>query len=413
MTAAGSLGPTVAEGDFLSGRGRGQLSLLRNVPLIALGLGHGAVDLCANALPVFYPMLMAALNLSYASAGALVTVQSASSSLSQPFFGWLSDRFGGRMVAVFAVLLAASACGMVGYAPGYYPLLVVVALLGLGIAAYHPQGAKTATILGGPWRTTSLSIYMVLGSLGYASGPLMAATLLVPSGLKSTPVLLLPAILVALLLFATLGKVDRRPAEKGPAMVGPRGPISWMGVAVLGVVIVARSWVSNGLVAFLPLLYSARGHAPQLAGEMMFLLFALEGGGMALGGWMADRVGRKLTIAISFLLLVPLLHLFLSSEGTPAVALAIPVGILMGASVTVTLAMAQEILPSRMGMASGIAISLSQIMGGIGVALQGILADRYGLEPSMETLVAASLVAAAASLRLTERRGRNEQGQTG
>ena len=123
----------------------------------------------------------------------------------------------------------------------------------------------------------------------------------------------------------------------------------------------------------------------------------MEAVGIAAGGWLADRIGRKPTLIVSFLLAVPTLHLFLAADGTGAVLLAISLGILIGCSMTITLVAVQEALPSRMGVASALAISLNQIMGSIGVTVQGLIADRHGLMTAMEILVAVTLVALLAS----------------
>ncbi len=382
-----------------------QLSLLRDLRLIVVGAGHGAVDFCATVMPVFYPLLAGALGLNYGATSALMTAQSTSSALGQPFFGWLADRFGTRLIASVSVLVAVSALALVGFAHSYYALLLVVALLGLAIGAYHPQGAKAAAILGGRWRASSLSVYLTLGNVGYSLGPLIAATVLVPRGLRSTLFLMIPAVLVVALLFSNAERVDRAvKAHSATIHLEDHGPVSWLGMVALAAVIALRAWVESGLGAFLPLLYAARAEAPTLAGETLFLMFVMEGPGTAVGGWFADRVGRKPTIIAGFLLLVPSIHLFLGLNGNSAMALAPIIGLLIGVSATITILAAQEVMPSRMGVASGVATSLSTIMGGLGVALQGILADRYGLDLAMWILVAVALFAAVSSAAIPKRR---------
>ncbi len=386
-------------------KGESQLSLLRNGPLLALGLGHAVIDLCANILPIFYPLLLSALGLSYGSVAALTTTQTTCSSLSQPFFGWLSDRFGSRWMASLSIVVGAAALALVGFLHSYPALLLIVAVLGLAVGAFHPQGAKTAALLGGKWRTTALSVYMVIANVGLSAGPLLAATVLIPAGLRGTTLLLIPAVLVASLLFATMGRVDRVLVKKATAAsVDKVGPIAWGGVVALVLTIVVRSWVEYGLLSFVPLLYAARGEAPDLAGRILFLMLIMEGTGSLIGGLLADHLGRRPVLVASFLLMAPAVHFFVGSPGADAALLALAVGFLLGTPLTVTLAAAQEIVPSRMGMASGLAISAGMIVGGAGVSIQGLLADRFGLEASAGILVAAAALATVAALGVSSRR---------
>lgn len=384
-----------------------QRSLLRNRPLLALGVGHAVVDYCANTLPLFYPLLVGTLGLSYGSVAALSTVQTFASSLSQPFFGWLSDRVGSRWLATLSVLLAACCISLAGFVSGYPALLLLVAVLGLAVGAWHPQGAKMAAVLGGPWRTTSLSIYMVISNVGLSIAPLIAATILVPAGLRSTAFLLVPGALVAWMMLGTLGHVDRQVAVKPVSVPTAKdAPIAWLGVSALGVTLIVRSWVEYALVALIPLLYAARAEAPDQAGKILFLMLIMEGTGTVVGGWMADSVGRRITLVAFFLLLVPGVHFFLGATGPEAAVLAMVVGLLLGGPLTVTLAAAQEVLPSRMGMVSGIAISVAMVMGGVGVGIQGALADRIGLNGSLEMMVFGAAIAAVASFFIANRRSR-------
>lgn len=378
-----------------------ELSMLRNGSLLALGLGHGMVDLCANTMPVFYPIIASALSLSYASIGALSTVQTIFSSLSQPVFGWLADRFGSRLIGPASVCLAAAAIASAGFIGSYHSLLVMVAVMGLAVGAFHPQGAKGAALLGGHWKTTALSLFMIFGNLGFSFGPLLAAMILVPAGMKSTAALLAPGLLVALLLIFAAKRVDRAAMAKAVARGGVGlGIVSWSGVAAAVGINISRFWVEYSLIAFIPLLFAARGEPPELAGQILFLIFSTGAAGTALGGWLADRVGRRSVAVVSFLMLIPLVHLFLSATAWGAVLLALSLGLILGLTGALPLATIQEAVPSRMGMASGIANSSGTIMGGLGVSMHGILADSYGIEASLQLLIGVVLVGAAASLLL-------------
>lgn len=408
MASVGGVGEGLGGGSAATAvREDEPLSLLRNGPLVALGIGHGAVDHCANVLPVFYPILASTLSLSYASVGVLTTVQALFSSLSQPLFGWLADRFGSRVIAPASVVLAAAAIAAAGFVGSYYALLAMVAMLGLAVGAYHPQGAKGATLLGGRWRTTALSIYMVFGALGFSSAPLLAAMVFVPNGLQSTPWLLLPASMVASMLLLTGRRVDRvAMARAGKAGVAGKAAIPWAGMAAAVSLIIARSWMEYNLIAFVPLLFAARGEPRELAGQILFVIFSAGALGTALGGWLADRVGRRAVAVGAFALLLPIVHFFLGATGGMAVVLAFLLGLVLASPVTLSIAAVQEALPTRMGMASGLAISSGMIMGGFGVSVHGLLADGLGLESSVRFLMVALVVGLAAGIALPRRQRR-------
>ncbi len=380
-------------------------SLLRNRSLLALGLGHGVVDYCANTLPLFYPLLVTTLGLSYGSVAALSTVQTFASSLSQPFFGWVSDRIGSRWLASASVLAAGICIALAGFAPGYSSLVLLVAMLGLAVGAWHPQGAKNASIIGGAWRTTSLSIYMVISNIGLSAAPLITATVLVPAGLRSTTLLLVPGVVAAWMVMGALRHIDA-PATSKPVQgsVAKDPAVAWLGVAALGVALIVRSWIEYALMALVPLLYAARAEAPDQAGKVLFMMLIMEGTGTVVGGWMADSVGRRITLVLSYLFLVPGVHFFLGASGSSAFLMAMVVGLLLGSPLTLTLAAAQEVLPSRMGMVSGIAISVAMVMGGVGVGIQGALADRMGLDASLETMVFGAALATVASWFIVTRK---------
>ncbi|HEX2924429.1 MAG TPA: MFS transporter, partial [Chloroflexota bacterium] len=256
----------------------GRSSLLRNRPLLALGLGHAVVDFRAYTLPLFYPLLVSTLGLTYGSVAALSTVQTFASSVSQPFFGWLSDRLGSRWLAAGSVLASGCCIALAGFAPGYSALVLLVAILGLAVGAWHPQGAKNASILGGPWSTTSLSIYMVISNVGLSAAPLITSTLLVPAGLLSTTILFIPGVLMSWMLVGSLRHIDTQAMPKpAQASAAKDVPVAWLGVVALGVVLIVRSWIEYALVGLVPLLSAARAEASDQAGKILFLMLIMEG----------------------------------------------------------------------------------------------------------------------------------------
>src|SRR3989338_278645 len=149
-----------------------------NARLIALlALGHGVIDLNQGALPAVLPFLKASHNLSYAAAATIVLAANVTSSLIQPLFGYLADQTARRWMLPVAGLLTGAGFGLAGLAPGYGALLLLVIAMGLGVAAYHPEGYKTATGVAGDRKATALSWFSLGGNVGPALGPPVIAGL--------------------------------------------------------------------------------------------------------------------------------------------------------------------------------------------------------------------------------------------
>ena len=173
-----------------------------------------------GALAPLLPFLKGVFGLSYAASAAVLLVSSLTSSLVQPVFGFLADRAPRRWLLPWAVGLAALGVALAGLAPSYWALLAVVFVSGLGVAAYHPEGYRTANQVAGDRKATGLSLFSIGGNIGIALGP-PAVTFLVPRfGLPGTLGFLGPGLLVAALLATVLPALM---AAAGQGRDRPRG----------------------------------------------------------------------------------------------------------------------------------------------------------------------------------------------
>lgn len=365
---------------------------LLNPVLLALALGHFVVDLNANLLPVMLPFLRASLELSYAQTGLIITCYSATSSMAQPLFGYLSDRIGGRKLLVLPVVWMVVFMGAAGNAPTYLSLVALVTMAGLGSAAYHPQGAATARRLAGRNVATAVSIFSLGGIAGFSLGPMVGAAAFTALGLRGTAAFVPAGLLVAVLITFALAGLERPTQHQTTRLHGVERPsVPVMTLLSLLFVVVMRAWVEYGTVAYTPL---------RFAGELTYssrLLFAFlfgEALGTFVGAVAADRLGRRRVIIVTSLLLAPAMHLYNTQQGPPLFGVAVVAGLLLGSSVPVTIVMAQELLPRNVGVASGLMMGFAFGMGGLGVALNGVIADHYGLAASLLLLAALPLLGA-------------------
>jgi len=164
--------------------------------LIALlALGHLVIDLNQGAIPAVLPFLRSAHGLSYAQAATIVLVANLTSSLIQPLFGYLSDQFARRWILPTSVFLSGAGVALIGIAPGYLTVLGLVLVMGLGVAAWHPEGYKTATGVAGDRKATALSWFSLGGNVGLALGPPVITSLITALSIAGTLGMLVPTVI--------------------------------------------------------------------------------------------------------------------------------------------------------------------------------------------------------------------------
>jgi len=380
------------------------MSLFRNRSLLSLSLAHFTLDLYPSILPIMLPFLLVSLHLTYTQAGLVATASLVGSSLTQPLFGYLADRFTSRIWGPLGVVLSAAFIVSAAYAWSYPTLLGFILLAALGSAAFHPQGAAQASVISGERRATSLALFSFTGSLGYALGPLMGGAVFNNFGLKGAVFLLLPALVVLpfLLVRAPVDRKEKKALLETKDQPG-RGSTPWLAAVSLAMIIFLRPWAFMSLSTYLPLLYQSRGYTLSLASQALFLLLISDAFGAILNAFLADRLGTRKVLAFSLLLSSPLIYLFLHLPGAWPHFLVIPLGIFLGGLIPVVTFTAQSLVSGSAAMASGFALGGQFTAGGIGVAVTGFLADRLGLQRSLELLVLLPLITALFCLGIPKR----------
>jgi MFS transporter, FSR family, fosmidomycin resistance protein len=351
-----------------------------NAKLIGLlALGHLVIDVNQGSLPAILPFLKAAHALSYAEAGAIVLAANITSSIVQPLFGYLSDQTARRWLLPVSVFVSGIGLGLTGVAPGYGALLLLVVVMGLGVAAYHPEGYRTAASVAGDRRVTGLSWFSLGGNIGVALGPPLITVLVTGIGLAGSLGMMLPTALAGLLLVAALPLLSR-PAGPVVAKAAARGVNMPRAMALLVLVVMLRSWAQLGFTTFVPFYYIDHlGADPRLVGPLLFVFLGAGALGTVIAGPLADRWGARPFMTWALLAPAPVGVLFLLSHGLVAfVALGL-FGAVLVSSFTVSVVLGQAYLPHHAGMASGLIVGLAIGAGGLGVALLGAIADHWGL----------------------------------
>ena len=387
------------------------LLALRNPALLVLMLGHFTNDLFGGILPLYMPVMKERFDLSNAAVGLAILAYSSMSSLSQPLFGYISDRRGRRWYIAATLVWSATFVGLYGFANTYPALLVLAALAGLGSGAYHPLGASTAAQVSEPrFRNAAMSLYTVAGSVGWGLGPVVAVALLAWLGPPGSVVLVVPGLVVAGLLYQQMGMVDRvRQARATVAATVPE-PLTkpaWGELSRVMLVTMLRYWTFHSIIQFVPVWYSEQGYEASFYGPLVTLIIFAGATGTLLGGAFADRIGSKRIVVVTLSLLVPALLLFVGFPGPLAFATGIAVGMLSEASLSVTLVMAQELVPGRVGVTSGVILGLGFVTGGIGVPVTGRLADSLGMQSALFLLAVPIALAIGLALTLPADRERS------
>jgi FSR family fosmidomycin resistance protein-like MFS transporter len=362
-----------------------------------LSAGHACVDLCQGAIPALLPALIAAQHLSYAAAAGLVFAATAASSVIQPLFGHFADRLQIPWLMPVGVLIAGSGLALASVAPGYWLIALCMCTSGIGVAAYHPEAARVTHYIAGNRKATGMSMFSVGGNIGFALGPLMMTALLVVSGLKGTPAIMVPLGATALLLFLSARRMSVvREETLIQNKTEERRSDAWWPFFRLTSALTCRSMVFYGLNTFLPLYWIVVLHQSQAAGGIALSVLLLVGlSGTLLGGRLADRYGRRLVVLTALGMLAPSLLLFpLVSPRSPvlAVAMLVPLGLALFAPTSVMIVMGQEYLPNRVGTASGVTLGLAVSVGGIAAPVLGRVADVYGLPIMLASLASLAFV---------------------
>jgi len=278
-----------------------------------------------------------------------------------------------------------------------------VVVSGLGVAAFHPEGSKFAAYASGTKRASGMSLFSVGGNVGYALGPTVTTPIVLALGLTGGLLLALPVLAIAgalLLVLPFVSGFAPQPGERTDTSGKDRpGAL----VLLLGV-IAFRSVAWFGLITFVPLWEVSLGHSKAHGSHLLSLMLLAGGVGTLAAGPLADRIGRRPVLIGSLAAAAPLSIAYVLVGGIPgAIALAL-VGVCVISTFGVTMVMAQEYLPSRIGMASGLSIGLSIGLGGIAAVGLGALADSVDLRSAMYVAAAAPLVALVLAMLLPSSR---------
>ncbi|MCS0639767.1 MFS transporter [Streptomyces sp. LP05-1] len=358
----------------------------RKSSITLLSVGHACVDVYQGAVASLVPFFVAERAYSYAAVSGIVLAASLLSSVTQPVFGAITDRWAVPWLLPVSTLIGGVGIALSGISGSYALTLVFVAISGVGVAAYHPESARVARLVS-RGSHSSMAWFSLGGNVGFALAPLMIAAVVATGGLRFTPLLVLPALAGTVLCLPVLRALERGKAA-GAAGRAPVGADDRASFVKLSLAVVCRSIVFIGLSTFISLYATQRMHGSSAAGTAaLFVLYAGGAVGSVLGGNLANRWDRVTVSRWSYLLTAgavagvvfvpgPALYLFVALTSA---------GLYIPFSLQVTLG--QDYLPSRVGTASGITLGLTVSVGGLVSPLIGAVADAASLRTALMPLI--------------------------
>lgn len=373
---------------------------------------HAVVDTYATVLPHVLPLLLKKLvsqtSARNSYAGVLISVFSNFGSLGQLPFGWLSDRVRTVHILTFGIAVSATGMSLLGIAPSFSMLLLLVAVGGSGIAAFHPQATAQAAALSKQNTGFGVSLFLMGGNFGRAAGPLAIMYLLVYRyGLEGMVWCMVPGLLIALIVSSTLKTPFAAPPMPSQRVIGAPAPPEkrkelWQVMRpnlrtflVLYLIAVLRTITAIGFENFLSLHLDDQQYSNP-ARSAVIALFLIAGSiGIMIGGWLSDRIHRYGLLLFSLLAAPPFLYTSLHSSGGMFLILLFIGNFILSSSITVNIVLGQQLLPEHENIASGVMMGAAWGVGGLLITPVGVLSDYFGLPKVLDGLAMLPLITAA------------------
>jgi FSR family fosmidomycin resistance protein-like MFS transporter len=381
--------------------------------LSAVAFGHFSIDVLNSSIAVILTILSGKFDLSISQIGLAAMIYTFAASLTQPLFGILADYLQGRWLGAISVAWTGLFYGLAAFAPSY-PLLVTCLTIGaLGSGAFHPVGMVNAAAAGGPYPTTATSIFFLLGQTGLAIGPMVGGLLLqyvdITVGLPLLALSVLPAVAMMAFYLRQPLSIVTHAATPPPPIPGSRPSTAARRSTVIVItafiaVVALRAATVQSLTTLLPKYFADLGYTSGTYGVMIGV-FAFAGAlGTFLGGYLGDRVNRRLTLFASTLLSVPFCFLLLRVDGWLFYLAAACAGALLNVPHSILIIMAQRLLPKREGMIGGAVLGFMFASGAALAWLASWFADQVGLLTVLSLLAFVPIGAAFSALLLPSTR---------
>ncbi|ENV59261.1 MFS transporter [Acinetobacter soli] len=352
----------------------------------AVAIAHLLNDLIQAVLPAIYPMLKANFALSFAQVGLISFVYQITGSLLQPWVGLYTDKHPKPYLLPIGAGVTLSGVLLLAFSPNFMVLLLAAALIGVGSATFHPEASRVARLASGGRFGTAQSTFQVGGNSGTAIGPVLAALIIVPFGQHALAWL----VALSILSICILSRVSRWSIEHAKSKVVTKtnstlhklhGRQLFMAICTVCVLMFAKftyiASISNYFTFYLIHKFQISLPTAQLH---LFAFLAAVAVGTFAGGPIGDKIGRNAVIWVSFVGMAPFALIMPYADLFWTTVLSILAGLILSSAFAAMVVYAQEAVPGRVGMISGLMFGLMFGVSGIAAAGLGYLADINGIE---------------------------------
>jgi len=356
--------------------------------LFSIAFAHLLNDLMQSVIPASYPILKDNFNLNFTQIGLITFVYQLTASLLQPFIGFYTDKKPKPYSLVIGMLFTISGLALLSFANHFWMILAAVSLVGIGSSIFHPEASRVAFLGSGGKRGLAQSIFQLGGNTGSAIGPLLVAVIVAPYG----QFYIIWFILAGFIGIWVLAKIavwyqDHLSLRASKKIVTEEEfvPLSKrkikISIGILLLLIFSKFFYMTSMSSYFTFyLMHKFGLSIQDSQFHLFLFLASVAAGTLIGGPLGDRFGRKYIIWVSilgaapFTLLLPYADLFWTG------VLSVIIGVVIASAFSAILVFAQELMPGKVGMISGLFFGFAFGMGGLGSAFLGYLADKTSIE---------------------------------
>ncbi|WP_299998083.1 MFS transporter [uncultured Cedecea sp.] len=352
----------------------------------AISFSHLLNDMIQSLILAIYPLLQSEFSLSFMQIGLITLTFQLTSSLFQPLVGHYTDKHPLPWSLPVGMCFTLSGLILLAVAGSFTSVLLAAALVGTGSSIFHPESSRVARMASGGRHGLAQSIFQVGGNFGSSLGPLLAALIIAPYGQGNVAWFGLAALLaiVVLLQISRWYAAQHRIAKSHPpvTVVGPLGRNKViLAISILLILIFSKYFYMASISSYYTFyLIDKFGLSVQNAQIHLFtFLFAVAAGTM-IGGPVGDKIGRKYVIwgsilgVAPFTLLLPYVSLYWTG------VLTVIIGFILASAFSAILVYAQELLPGRIGMVSGLFFGFAFGMGGLGAAVLGVIADHTSID---------------------------------